>query len=303
MIKEYHKPVLIHEVITYMALKPHGIYVDATFGGGGHTKALLTAEPKCSVIAFDWDKKAIELNGPPLLEEFGNRLTIQWGNFAHITQLLKKLKIMQVDGILADFGTSQYQIAESAGFSFSTDTPLDMRMSISHYKTNAYDVINRATEAELADIFYTLGEEHSSRKIAQTIVRYRKEHGFIETTKELADIILSVIPRYSRPIHPATKVFQALRIFVNDELNNIKSLLTQSLSLLAPGGHIVCISFHSLEDRIVKHFFKEHENTLLTLTKKVVVASPEEKKANPSARSAKLRAAEKRSPSENGLQT
>ncbi len=292
--KPYHKPVLVNEVIEYMALKPHGTYVDATFGGGGHTRALLTAQPKCHVIAFDWDKNAIELNGPELLMEFEERLTLQWGNFAQITQLLKKLKVTQVDGILADFGTSQYQISESAGFSFNTDTPLDMRMSPGHFKTTAYDVINRASQEELAQIFYEFGEEHSSRKIAAYIVKHRKEVGFIETTKELADVILKVIPRYSRPIHPATKVFQALRIFVNDELNNIKSLLTQSLSLLSPGGHIVCISFHSLEDRIVKQFFKAHSQELTTLTKKVVTASAEELASNPSSRSAKLRAAEKK---------
>ncbi len=290
--KPYHKPVLAQEVVEYMAPKPHGMYVDATFGGGGHTRALLLAQSKCQIIAFDWDKNALALNGPELVEEFGERLTLQWGNFAQVTQLLKKLKITQVDGILADFGTSQFQISQTAGFSFTTDTPLDMRMSPAHYKTTAYDVINRANETELATIFYQFGEEHSSRKIAQHIVRHRKEIGFIHTTKELADVILEVIPRYSRPIHPATKVFQALRIFVNDELNNIKSLLTQSLSLLSPGGRIVCISFHSLEDRIVKQFFKAHTDSLTTLTKKVVTATPEELKINPSARSAKLRAAE-----------
>ena len=293
-LKPYHKPVLVNEVLAYMALKPHGIYVDTTFGGGGHTRAMLTAEPKCTVIAFDWDKKALEFNAPALLDEFDGRVTVQWGNFAQITQLLKKLKISEVNGILADFGTSQYQLSEAAGFSFAIDTPLDMRMSPSHYKTTAYDVVNKATEQELAQIFYELGEEHSSRKIAQAIVRYRKENGPIETTKELADLILTVIPRYSRPIHPATKVFQALRIFVNDELNNIKSLLTQSLSLLSPAGRIVCISFHSLEDRIVKQFFKGHGDQLLTLTKKVVTATPTERLANPSSRSAKLRAAEKK---------
>lgn len=292
--KPYHKAVLVDEVVSYMALKPHGVYVDATFGGGGHTRALLTAEPTCHVIALDWDKNAIELNSMSLLEDFGERLTIQWGDFSNITQLLKKLKVTKVDGILADFGTSQYQISESAGFSFSTDTPLDMRMSPGHFKTTAYDVVNRATEQELAQIFYEFGEEYSSRKIAHYIVKHRQEEGFIETTKELADVILKVIPRYSRPIHPATKVFQALRIFVNDELNNIKSLLTQSLSLLKPTGRIVCISFHSLEDRIVKQFFKAHGDELLMLTKKVVTATDEELKNNPSSRSAKLRAAERK---------
>ena len=277
-----------------MALKPEGVYVDATFGGGGHTRALLEAEPTCRVIAFDWDKHAIELNSTELELDFGERISFQWGNFAQITQLLKKMRITQVDGILADFGTSQYQITESAGFSFNVDTPLDMRMSPSHFKTTAYDVVNRATEQELATILFEFGEEYSARKLAHFIVKHRQEEGFIETTKELADVILKVIPRFSRPVHPATKTFQALRIFVNDELNNIKSLLTQSLSLLKPSGHIVCISFHSLEDRIVKQFFKEHPTELTILTKKVVIATPEELAVNPSARSAKLRAAAKK---------
>lgn len=293
--KPYHKAVLIQEVIEYISPKKHGIYVDATFGGGTHSRALLEAEPTCQVIAFDWDKNAIEFNSEELVYEYGNRFSIHWGNFAQITQLLKKNNITHVDGILADFGTSQFQIAELAGFSFNVDTPLDMRMSPSHFKTNAYDVVNRATEAELAQIFYEFGEEYSSRKIAHAIVKHRQEEGFIETTKQLADVILKIIPRFSRPVHPATKVFQALRIFVNDELNNIKSLLTQSLTLLKPEGRVVCISFHSLEDRIVKQFFKAHADQLSILTKKVIIATPEELAANPSSRSAKLRAAEKKS--------
>lgn len=292
--KPYHKAVLVNEVVTALAPKKHGIYVDATFGGGTHSRAILEAEPTCHVIAFDWDKHAIELNSMELLADYGERFTVHWGNFAQLTQLLKKQRITKVDGILADFGTSQYQISEAAGFSFNIETPLDMRMSPGHFKTTAYDIINRASEEELATIFYEYGEEHSSRKIAQHIVRYRKEQGFIETTKELAEVILSVIPRYSRPVHPATKVFQALRIFVNDELNNIKSLLTQSINLLKPEGRIVCISFHSLEDRIVKQFFKAHESELTIFTKKVVTATPEELAANPSSRSAKLRAAQRK---------
>ena len=286
----YHKPVLIDEVIEHLALKPHGTYVDATFGGGGHSSALLRAEPTIKVIAFDWDRTAVETNAPLLEMAFPDRLTVLWGNFIQITQLLKKQKITTIDGILADFGTSQYQIHNQPGFSFSRDTALDMRMSPGHTKTTAYHVINYATEAELSEIFFTFGEEQSARKIARYIVAARSEKP-IETTKELAEVILKVVPPYSRSVHPATKVFQALRIFVNDELNNIKSLLTQSLNLLKPEGRIVCISFHSLEDRIVKQFFKSHPSELDTITKKVVTASPEELTSNPSSRSAKLRAA------------
>ncbi len=294
MVKPYHIPVLVNEVLTALAPKPHGIYVDATFGGGGHTRALLEAEPTCRVIAFDWDTHALELNSPALLEEFGDRLSVHWSSFTQITHQLKKLRIPQVDGILADFGTSQFQITWEPGFSFSVESPLDMRMSPGHFKTNAYDLVNKATEAELAHIFFEYGEEPASRKIARAILSERKVRK-ISTTTELAQVIMKVVPPFSRKIHPATKVFQAIRIFVNDELNNIKSLLTQSLDLLKPEGRIVCISFHSLEDRIVKHFFKEHTDTFTILTKKVVTASEEELALNPSSRSAKLRAAEKRS--------
>lgn len=294
MGKPYHIPVLVHEVITALSPKPQGIYVDATFGGGGHTRAILEAEPTCRIIAFDWDKNALELNSPGLLEEFGERLTVHWSSFTQITHLLKKLKVPQVDGILADFGTSQFQIAWEAGFSFNVESPLDMRMSPGHFKTNAYDLINKATEAELTHIFFEYGEEPAARKIARAIVSERKLRR-ISTTTELAQVIMKVVPPFSRKIHPATKVFQALRIFVNDELNNIKSLLTQSVDLLKPEGRIVCISFHSLEDRIVKQFFKAHTDTFTILTKKVITASEEERALNPSARSAKLRAAEKRS--------
>ncbi len=291
--KSYHVPVLMREVIEYLAIKPHGTYVDATFGGGGHTRAILEAEPKCSVIALDWDKRAIEVNGPPLEEEFGSRVTLIWGSFANITQLLKKQSVYKVDGILADLGTSQYQIARQPGFSFTIESPLDMRMSPAHFKTTAYDVVNRATESELAQIFFEFGEEHNARKIARVIVYERKKKP-IKTTTELADLIKKIIPPFSRRIHPATKVFQALRIFVNDELNNAKSLLTQSINLLDTHGRIVCISFHSLEDRIVKNFFREHKDVLEVLTKKVVIPTEEEVRRNPSARSSKLRAAERK---------
>lgn len=150
MTKPYHIPVLLHQAVSYLAVKPHGIYVDATFGGGGHTKALLEAEVTARVIALDWDKHAIELNSPPLKEAFGDRFTMLFGSFTQITALLKKENIKRVDGILADFGTSQYQIGQLPGFSFTIDSPLDMRMAPGFYKTTAADVINKATEKELA---------------------------------------------------------------------------------------------------------------------------------------------------------
>ncbi len=289
----YHKSVLINEVIEYLAPEAGGIYVDATFGGGGHTRAILQAQPGCRVIALDVDQKALELNGPPLVQEFPERLQLIWGNFSHLKQLLKKQGVKQVNGILADFGTSQFQISHREGFSFNKDTPLDMRMSPAHTPITAADIVNQASEEELARIFYEFGEEYNSRKIAHAVVAYRRDRGRVVTTGQLADIVKSVIPPYSRHIHPATKVFQALRIVVNDELNAIKSLLAQSSDLLLEKGRLVFISFHSLEDRLVKQFFKNNSHLLRILTPKVVTASDVELAQNPSSRSAKLRAAEK----------
>ena len=288
----YHKSVLVNEVLQYLNPQPNKVYVDATFGGGGHTRAILEAEPNCKVIAIDWDKIAIEKNGPELEEEFKGHIKLLWGNFAQIVFLLKKEGITKVDGILADFGTSQFQIAQRAGFSFSRSTPLDMRMSPGHQKTTAEDIINYATEAELIKIFIDFGEEHYARKIAKAICVERKKKKFTDTL-QLAEFIKKIIFSKNKKIHPATKVFQALRIAVNKELDQIRGLLHHSIQILNTEGRIVCISFHSLEDRIVKQFFKEHENEMKILTPKIVTASEEEIKLNPSSRSAKLRAAEK----------
>ncbi len=289
----YHITVMPEEVRTYLAPKPHGVYIDATFGGGGHTNVILQAEPTCTVIGIDWDAHALELNAPALIEAYGERFIPMAGSFSHLNRILKKLSITHVDGIIADFGTSQFQIKNLPGFSFTVPTPLDMRMSPGHYKITAYDVVNKATEDELAQIFFDYGEERASRKIARLIVEQRKIKP-IATTTDLAQLVMKIIKPYSRSIHPATKIFQALRIFVNDELNNIRSLLAASLTVLNPGGRLVCISFHSLEDRIVKQYFKAHPEELTILTKKVIQATPEELSRNPSSRSAKLRAAERK---------
>jgi 16S rRNA (cytosine1402-N4)-methyltransferase len=289
----YHLPVLINEVIAYLAPQPNGVYVDATFGGGGHTRALLEAEPTCHVIAFDWDKQALELNSASLKDTFHDRITFIWGNFAQMQQLLKKEKITSVDGILADFGTSQYQIKQRAGFSFAVNTLLDMRMSPAHQKTTASHIVNYAQEEELARIFFMYGEESRSRAIAQAICRERKRKR-IKTTGDLVDIVLTVLPLHSRGrIHPATKVFQALRIVVNKELDNIHSFLLQTPRVLKEKGRLVCISFHSLEDRLVKQFLRDQRSCFKTLTPKVIMAQLEEVNSNPASRSARLRAAER----------
>ncbi|MEX0940616.1 MAG: 16S rRNA (cytosine(1402)-N(4))-methyltransferase RsmH [Candidatus Babeliales bacterium] len=294
--KPYHIPVLVKEVLEYLAPRPDGIYLDVTFGGGGHTRAILAHEPKCEVVAMDWDLSALERNGLPLQEEFPDRLTLVWGNFTQLDKKLKKVGIHSVDGILADFGTSQFQLTERPGFSFHADTELDMRMSSAHQKITAADVVNNATEKELITIFKELGEEHQARAIARLIVQERKKKK-IKTTKQLTQIIERIKgPKGPKRIHPATKAFQALRIYVNKELENIAAFFPAALRVLKPGGKLVCISFHSLEDRLVKQFFKElatqAEPKARLLAPKAISASPEEVAQNSASRSAKLRAIE-----------
>jgi 16S rRNA (cytosine1402-N4)-methyltransferase len=292
----FHKSVLVKEVLNYLVPKPGSLYIDATFGGGGHTRAILQAEPTCSVVAIDWDQEAITTNAPNIEQEFGDRFKIIWGNFSQLYKLLKKEKISKVDGILADFGTSQFQIHQKAGFSFQSDTPLDMRMSPGHQRQTAADIINNASEKELLEILYTFGEEPQAKKIVRALIAARSSSPII-TTRQLAHIIESVVPvhafKHQHGIHPATKTFQALRIAVNHELENIQNFLQVATEFLKTGGRFVCISFHSLEDRLVKNFFKNHRDQYEILTNKPITASEEEVTQNPSSRSAKLRAAQK----------
>ncbi|MFH1644519.1 MAG: 16S rRNA (cytosine(1402)-N(4))-methyltransferase RsmH [bacterium] len=290
--KNYHTSVLTKEVLQYLNPQPGKIYVDATLGGGGHTQTILNAEPKCTVISIDWDELALQ-NAQSLKKNYGDRLELVWGNFAQLYKLLKQIQIKKIDGILADFGTSQYQIHHKAGFSFQQKTPLDMRMSPAHQKITAQNIIDKMSEKELAQIFFKYGEEKKSFAIAHAIVEQRKIIP-IQNTRQLADLIYRINPpKKDQKIHPATKVFQALRIVVNKELENINTLLKTSLSLLNVEGKMVFISFHSLEDRIVKNFFRENSHILKILTPKAITATETEIKLNPSARSAKLRAAEK----------
>lgn len=291
-----HKPVLMKEVLEYLNLKPNGVYVDVTLGGGGHTRMILDAEPTCKVIGMDWDKGVVESTGKKLEEEYPGRFIPVWGNFSKITLLMKKHKIGLVDGILADFGTSQIQIGNTPGLSVYRDAFLDMRMSTAHFKETAYDVVNYYSEKNLADIIFHLGGERHSRAIARECVAQRKKKK-IKTTQDLVDVVLSALTITKKSkIHPATRTFQALRIYVNKELDNIKSFLKNSVGLLKGKGRLVCISFHSLEDGIVKHYFKELARNNVPpvniLTKKVCTASEEELEENRSSRSAKLRAIE-----------
>lgn len=291
-----HIPVLMDEVLSFLQIKPGGIYIDATLGGGGHTRAILQAEPTCKVIGFDWDLSVIENVGAELALQYPDRFFPVWGNFSRVDQLARKAGFDEVDGILADFGTSQIQISNTEGLSVYKDTFLDMRLSAAHTKTTAYDVVNSFGENALADILYTYAQEGNGRKIARAIVEARKQKR-ITTTFELAALVKSVVPHTNRRIHPATKTFQALRIFVNKELEHIESFLKNSIYALVDGGRLVCISFHSLEDRIVKQFLKArnskaHPDAFFEiLTKNVCMASDDELEENRSARSARLRAA------------
>lgn len=292
--KSPHKSVLVEEVIEYLNIKPNGVYLDVTFGAGGHTRAILEAEPTCRVVAIDWDKEALQTYGLLLQEEFADRLKLVWGNFSLLYKLAKKEKFDSFDGILADFGTSQIQITERAGFSVYRDTPLDMRMSPAHQKTTAAQILKDASEQEIREIFWRYGQEKFTKQIARAIVEERRRNK-IETTAQLAKLVERVVPKNSRQkIHPATRIFQALRICVNNELDNITSFLSAAVHLLKPNGRLVCISFHSLEDRLVKEFFADRAalGDLSVLTPKVVTASKEELDQNISARSAKLRAAQ-----------
>lgn len=290
-----HISVMPLEVVSYCKLSKPSVVIDATFGGGGHTKKLLQTYSDVTVIGIDWDKKSLEQFGSVLTEQFGERFKPLWGNFAHLYKLMKKEKISHVDCVIADFGTSSMQIFEMDGFSFQTDTLLDMRMSQGHYIKTASDIVNSYTQEELTNLFWEYSQEPRSKAIARAIVnaRYSKR---IKTTKQLADIILSVSPWNKKTkIHPATRVFQALRMRVNNELENIIAFLHGAFGLLKPGGRIICISFHSLEDRLVKDFFLQKEFLLQgsILTKKPIIATENEIQSNPSSRSAKLRVFQK----------
>jgi 16S rRNA (cytosine1402-N4)-methyltransferase len=290
-----HKSVLVSEVLEYLNPQPNKVYLDVTLGCGGHTSAILDKEPTCKVIGLDWDLDSIKENEPILKEKYGDRIMVLWGNFSNVYKLLKGEHIRKIDGVLADFGTSQLQIHERAGLSFMRDTPLDMRMSKSHFISTAADILNNSSERELIKILQDYGEESYARKIVRAIIAFREVKP-LRTTLQLVKVIETAIP-YGRDrgkkIHPATKTFQALRIAVNNELENIKALLHSVLPLVSVDGRIVCISFHSLEDRIVKTFFREHSANLKILTPKPVRPSDDEIYSNPSSRSAKLRAAEK----------
>jgi 16S rRNA (cytosine1402-N4)-methyltransferase len=291
-----HVPVLLEEVLDYLNVRPGGVVVDATLGLAGHSSEIAKRlGGKGKLIGFDRDPEAMEkakARLEVLRAELGDEmpeLVFEPRAFSEASSLIEPGSL---DGLLADFGVSSLQLDEAhRGFSFRTDGPLDMRMDTRSGET-AEQVVNQEDENELADLIYEFGEERRSRRIARAIVRARP----ITTTAELARIVSAEAPPMKgEKIHPATRTFQALRIRVNNELGEIQSLLKSAGSLLKPGGRLVLISFHSLEDRLVKDAFKAAKDAKVfeVLTKKPVVAAEQEQMRNPRSRSAKMRAAEK----------
>jgi len=276
--------VLPEAVLAGLQVQPGGCYLDATLGGGGHSRLILAAAEGVQLVGIDQDPAALTA-AQQMLAPFEPQVSVWRGNFAQYYPA-----DLRFDGILADLGVSSPQLdTPERGFSFRHTAPLDMRMNPQGELTAA-DIINHWSEKDLADTFYTYGEERLSRRIARRIVERRP----FSTTTELADAIASTVPgkyRHGR-IHPATRTFQALRIAVNQELAVLEQFLARSPDWLKPGGRLVVISFHSLEDRIVKFAFREHPS-LQVITKKPLVASPDEISENSRARSAKLRAAQR----------
>jgi len=293
-----HVPVLLQEAIRYLNVRPGGVYVDATLGLAGHSSAIARLlGPKGKLIAFDRDPEAMALAKErleALKDELGPEMPEVVLHDVEFSQAGEILQPASINGLLADFGVSSMQFDEAhRGFSFQADGPLEMRMNPREGVT-AEQVVNQAGEKELADLIYEFGEERRSRRIARAIVRARP----VTTTAQLARIVAAAAPMMkSDRIHPATRTFQALRIYVNAELSEIETLLATAPKLLKPGGRLVVISFHSLEDRRAKDALREgaQQGIYEVLTRKPVTAEAEETDRNPRARSAKLRAAEKKS--------
>ncbi|MFO7166471.1 MAG: 16S rRNA (cytosine(1402)-N(4))-methyltransferase RsmH [Chloroflexota bacterium] len=291
-----HTPVLLAEVLEQLAPRPGGRYIDGTLGGGGHAAAILEASgPDGRLLGLDVDPAALAAAGARLAP-FGERATLARGNFRDLAALAREHGFDPADGVLLDLGVSSYQLdTPERGFSFQSDAPLDMRLD-PQGEVTAADLVNELPEGELADLIYRFGEERGSRRIARLVAEARRRRR-IETTAELAAIVARALGGRHGKIHPATRTFQALRIAVNRELESLELALPQAVELLAPGGRVAVISFHSLEDRIVKLFFRAEAQAgrLRILTKKPLEASDAEARANPRSRSAKLRAAERAS--------
>lgn len=286
-----HQPVLLEEVIASLAPADGGIYVDGNLGLGGHAERILEqSAPGGRLIGFDWDAEAMA-RAQERLARFGDRIHYVHRNFTALEETLMEQGVRHIDGLLLDLGLSSLQLdASGRGFSFRGEEPLDMRMD-SRRPLTAADLLNTRSQQELADIFYYYGEERQARPIAEAVVAARKRQPLC-TTAQLVELVERAVPRRFHPkkIHVATKVFQALRIAVNQELENLQAVLAQGPRWLKVGGRFCVISFHSLEDRLVKRAFQENP-LLQVVTPKPVVAGEAECQRNPRARSAKLRVA------------
>ncbi len=282
-----HVPVLFQQVIDYLAPRADGRYIDATLGAGGHAAGLLQASaPTGRLLGFDADPAALAIAAENL-SAYGDRAMLVHSNFDRLREVAANNKFLPADGIVLDLGLSSMQLADMRrGFSFQSGGALDMRFNPDE-PTTAADLVNSLEESEIADLIFEYGEERASRRIAHAIVKARP----IESAAQLASVIERAVGHRGR-IHPATRTFQALRIAVNREIEVLKSVLPQIVETLAPNGRVAIISFHSLEDRIVKIFFRDSES-LRVLTKHPVRPTHEEQVANPRSRSAKLRVAEK----------
>ena len=303
-----HSSVLLNESLTVLNLQENDLLIDATLGMGGHSEAVLEAGEGVRVIGIDQDKNALLLANKRL-EKFGERFVSYHANFSDIKSVLAQAKIEKADGVLADLGVSSLQFDDAMrGFSFRFDAPLDMRMNPDSETETAAELLERLSEEEIANVIYQYGEERMSRRIARRIVERRKSGTPVETTRELAELVAKAIGRGKKDkIHPATKTFQALRIAVNRELEILEDFITDAIDILKPGGRLAIITFHSLEDRIVKQTFQKlagkcscpprfpqcvcgAKREIEILTKKPLIPVELEIEENPRARSAKLRA-------------
>ncbi|MBN1189794.1 MAG: 16S rRNA (cytosine(1402)-N(4))-methyltransferase RsmH [Dehalococcoidales bacterium] len=301
-----HIPVLARESIEYLTVQPGGRYIDCTLGAGGHARSILEhSSPGGQLLGIDADPEAIRVSQERLMD-FGKSILLVNDNFGNLRDICIKCDFFPVHGIIFDLGLSSPQLEEHGrGFSFSYDSPLDMRFD-PNQRTSAADIVNTYSEAELAHLIKTYGEEINSRQIAKQIVARRP----ITTTEVLATVVTQAVGGRHGKIHPATRTFQALRIAVNHEMENLESALNQAVSLLGFGGKLVVISYHSLEDRIVKHFMQReskdcicppeamkctcgHKANIKIITRKIVTPSFAEVELNPRSRSARLRAAER----------
>jgi 16S rRNA (cytosine1402-N4)-methyltransferase len=287
-----HTPVLLEEVLEWLRIRPDGTYIDATLGAGGHSEAIARQLTSGRLISLDRDAQALEL-AQERLKSFGERVRLVQSPFSRIAEVAQELGILPVDGVLADLGVSSMQLDQGErGFSFREAAPLDMRMDTANDELTADEIVNQWSEKEIADLLYREADEHDSRRIAKAIVRARP----LRDTAHLATTVAGARKQWGRQrLHPATKTFLALRIAVNREMEELGQFLSRTPATMNSGGRWVVLSYHSREDRLVKHAFQEGERTrtLRVLTKHVIQPSEEEMMGNPRSRSAKLRCAER----------